>query len=314
MDPSNVTPPAPNDAPARALNPLWPSSDADQLDAALVAEIRGGSADALEALVRRHQAFLYNVAVRFLCSPADAEDAAQEILIKAVTKLDSFEGRSSYRTWLYRIAMNHLRNLRRGQRDFDSWTFDAYGRGLDETPDLDLPDAASVPVDVKLLVDEARLGCTTGMLLCLDREQRLVYIIGEIFGATDVVAAEVLEMSRDAFRQKLSRARRDLHAFMNDKCGLVNPDNPCRCEKKTRAFMAAGYVDPRSLRFAREHVVTVREVAARALPLLTDSDGLCADVFAAHPFYTPSDLARRVLQRLEEPGFRAHFQVGRRSR
>jgi len=311
MAPSNLTATAPSDgaSPLRPHNPFRPSAEEDGRDAALVVEIRRGSADAFEALPRRHQAFVYNLAVRFSCSPADAEDAAQEILLKAVMQLDGFEGRSSFRTWLYRIAINHLRNLRRGQRDFDSWTFDAYGRGLDATPDLDLPDAAAVPVDVKLLVDEARLGCTTGMLLCLDREQRLVYIIGEIFGATDVVAAEVLEIGRDAFRQKLRRARRDLHAFMNDKCGLVNRDNPCRCEKKTRAFMAAGYVDPHSLRFARERVIAVREVAARALPMLTDSDGLCADVYAAHPFYEPVDIARRVRQRLEEHGFRARLGI-----
>ena len=81
--------------------------------------------------------------------------------------------------------------------------------------DHDLPDPSAVPADVQLLVDEARIGCSSGMLLCLDREQRLVYILGEIFGVTDVVGAELLEISRDNFRQKLSRARRDLHSFMH---------------------------------------------------------------------------------------------------
>jgi RNA polymerase sigma factor (sigma-70 family) len=74
-----------------------------------VAEIRRGSADALEVLVSRHQAFVYNLAVRFSCSPPDAEDAAQEILIKAVIKLDGFESRSTFRTWLYRIAVERVR-------------------------------------------------------------------------------------------------------------------------------------------------------------------------------------------------------------
>src|SRR5207245_5666757 len=84
------------------------------------------------------------------------------------------------------------------------------------------------------------------------REQRLVYILGEIFEVSDVVGAELLEISRENFRQRLARARRELHSFMNDRCGLVNPTNPCRCAKKTRAFMQAGYVDPRNLLFARE--------------------------------------------------------------
>src|SRR2546422_246865 len=60
---------------------------------------------------------------------------------------------------------------------------------LDATPDMELPDPSSVPADVQLLVDEARIGCTSGMLRCLDREQRLIYILGEIFCVTDGVGA-----------------------------------------------------------------------------------------------------------------------------
>ena len=92
-----------------------------------------------------------------------------------------------------------------------------------------------MPADVKLLVDEARVNCTAGMLLCLDREQRLACVLGEIFGVTDTVGAELLDIAPDTYRQRLARARRDLHSFMNDRCGLVNPGNPCRCARKTRA-------------------------------------------------------------------------------
>jgi DNA-directed RNA polymerase specialized sigma24 family protein len=95
-------------------------------------------------------------------------------------------------------------------------SFGCYAHGLDRTPDLDLPDQRSVPVDVRLLVEEARLSCTTGMLLCLDREQRLAYILGEIFEVADVVGAELLEISRDNFRQRVARARRDLHARLHE--------------------------------------------------------------------------------------------------
>lgn len=77
---------------------------------------------------------------------------------------------------------------------------------------------------------------------------------------TDVVGAELLEISRENFRQRLVRARRDLHSFMNDRCGLVNRANPCRCAKKTRGFMQADYVDPGNLLFARDHLKQVRDV------------------------------------------------------
>src|SRR5206468_11548746 len=105
---------------------------------------------------------------------------------------------------------------------------------IDRTPDLDLPDRKSVPVDLPVLVEEAKNGCTMGMLLCLDRKQRLLFTLGEILGASDAVGAEVLEMTPENFRQCLARARRHLHSFMNIQCGLSNKCNQCRCLYKHR--------------------------------------------------------------------------------
>ena len=127
--------------------------------------------------------------------------------------------------------------------------FAYYGAAIDDTPELELADPKATSAETDLLVTEAMLSCTSGMLLCLDREQRLTFILGAIFGVSDTVAAEVLEITPDNFRQRLARARRDLRNFMNDKCGLVNQANPCRCAKKTRGFIQAGYawVDPENL-------------------------------------------------------------------
>jgi RNA polymerase sigma factor (sigma-70 family) len=283
--------------------------DDEREDRALVEQAKAGDAAAPEALVRRHQAFIFNLAVRMLYCPQDAEDATQEILIKVVTKLSTFEGRSRFRTWLYRIATNHLLNMKRGRMEPQVTSFADYGQSLDESPELDLPDPREVPVDVKLLVDEARIGCTSGMLLCLDREQRLSYVLGEILGVKDTVAAEILDLTRDAFRQRLSRARRDLHSFLNNQCGLMNKANPCRCEKKTRAFIRAGYMDPKNLLFAREHLRLVREVAPERCDDIDDYNDLGAEIYRAHPFYEPKDLAARVREVVESPGFRSTFNV-----
>jgi RNA polymerase sigma factor (sigma-70 family) len=286
-------------------NPLADNTPADAGDRALVVRARSGDRDALEALVRRHQPWVYNIALRMLAHPHDAEDATQEILLKALTRLSSFEDRSSFRTWLYRIVVNHVLNMKRGRREPEVMTFGCYGHGLDATPDLDLPDPRTVPVDLQLLVDEARISCTSGMLLCLDREQRLVYVLAEIFGVTDVVGAELLEISPDNFRQRLARARRDLHSFMNDKCGLVNRANPCRCARKTQGFIAAGYVDPHQLLFAREHVRTIREVAPRTYEALMTLDSRCGEIYREHPFSEPRDLVPALRRLLESPEFRS---------
>lgn len=278
-------------------------SHTDPEECRLVARARSGESDALEVLVRRHQPWIYNIAVRMLYHPQDAQDATQEILIKALTHLSSFGGRSTFRTWLYRIVVRHVLNVKRGRLEPAVLTFSCYGHGLDHTPDLDLPDDRSAPADMRLLVEEARITCTTGMLLCLDRGQRLVYILGEIFAVSDAVGAELLEIGRDNFRQRLARARRDLHSFMNDKCGLVDQANPCRCARKTRGFIQAGHVDPQSLLFARERVQQVREVVPTAHEALMTLDDRCAETYREHPFHESPDLVEALRRLVASPDF-----------
>jgi RNA polymerase sigma factor (sigma-70 family) len=290
-------------------NPFAESATADPEDRELVRHAQAGHRESLEQLITRHQAWIYNIVLRMVYLPEDAEDATQEILVKLITKLSTFAGNSSFRTWLYRIVVNHVLNMKRGRADMAGWTFTRFGDSLDATPDMDLPDPRSVPADVQLLVDEARIGCTTGMLLCLDREQRLIYILGGIFGVTDLVGAELLEISRENFRQKLARARRDLHNFMHDKCGLVNVANPCRCARKTQGFMQAGFVDPRNLLFARAHVTRVRDVAGKTRDDLDALDEAYAELHREHPFQDPVDFVISLRTLINRTDFKSTLEL-----
>ncbi|HUN59303.1 MAG TPA: RNA polymerase sigma factor [Candidatus Binataceae bacterium] len=282
-------------------NPLAAGAPTDSEDQSLIARAGSGDRQALEDLIQRHQQWIYNIAIRMLYHPQDAQDATQEILIKVLTRLSSFEGRSSFRTWLYRIAFNHLLNLKRGRVEDPAISFRMYGEEIDGTPDLDLPDPKASPPDMNLLATEAMLACTSGMLLCLDREQRLAYILGGIFAVSDAVAAEVLEITPANFRQRLARARRDLRNFMNDKCGLVNKANPCRCAKKTRGFIQAGHVDPENLLFVRERISEVRQAAPQAYEAISTLDTKCADIYRRQPFFRPPDLVQMVRRLVESP-------------
>jgi RNA polymerase sigma factor (sigma-70 family) len=283
------------------FNPFAENADRNLADAELVEQAKNGDRAALENLVLRHQAWIYNIAVRMVFHPQDAEEITQEVLVKVITKLSTFKDESPFRTWLYRIAANHVLNMKRRSAETKVMAFADYGAAINRTPDLDLPDRKSVPVELPVLVEEAKNGCTMGMLLCLDRKQRLIFTLGEILGASDAVGAEVLEMTADNFRQCLARARRDLHSFMNNQCGLVNTSNPCRCAKKTRGFIQDGHVDPRRLLFVPEHVERVRDVAGE---MVRDIDDLVeqqhAAIFRAHPFLQPLDeinWLRRILER-----------------
>jgi len=189
-------------------------------------------------------------------------------------------------------------------------TFAEYGTAIAGTPDLDLPDPKTVPVAVPLLVEEAKNGCTMGMLLCLDRQQRLIFTLGAILGASDTVGSEVLEMTADNFRQCLARARRDVHSFMNNQCGLVNKNNPCRCPKKTRGFIEAGHVDPQNLMFVPQHLERVRDVAPEAIREIKDVvEREHAAIYRDHPFLQPPDQIRWLRRMLETQEVRAALHL-----
>ena len=278
-------------------------------DNELVAQAQGGDRTSLEKLILRHQAWIYNIAVRMVFHPQDAEEVTQEVLIKAVTRLSTFRAESRFRTWLYRITANHVLNMQRRGGETRPLSFSEYGAAIDATPDLDLPDPRSMPVDLPLLVEEAKVACTTGMLLCLDRRQRLIFTLGEVLGVSDTVGSEILEITPDNFRQCLSRARRDLYQFMNRQCGLVNTNNPCRCPKKTQGFIRDGHVDPQHLLFASQHVQTIGAAAAHTVREIEDLiERQYAAIYRAHPFLQPADQVEWLRQILGRPEVRTALQ------
>jgi RNA polymerase sigma factor (sigma-70 family) len=273
-------------------------------DEDLVAQARSGDREAMEQLLLRHQPWVLNIAVRMLWRRADAEDATQEVLFKIVKALPTYRGESTFRTWLYRIAVNHILDLRR--RDWKvSEPLRSFGERdqiLSSTAELELPDPRTVPVPIEILVEEAKIGCTTGVLLCLDGRQRLVFILGEILGADDVAGGRIVGVTPVNFRQILSRARRDLYQYMNGSCSLVNPECTCRCARKTRGFLERGVLDAEKLQFSAEYRRRVREVVgARADELWRAYEAFGANVFRDHPFYEspdPAPMLRNVLATL----------------
>ena len=285
-------------------NPFAETVD-ESADCELIEQSKNGSQIAVEKLILRHQAWIYNIAIRMVFHPQDAEEVTQEVLIKAITRLSTFNGDSKFRTWLYRIVANHVLNLKRRVGEKESHTFSSYADAINGTPDLDLPDPKTVPVEVPLLVEEAKISCTMGMLLCLDRKQRLIFVLAEIFGVSDSVGSEILEISPENFRQLLSRSRRDLYQFMNNQCGLINANNPCRCPKKTKGFMDAGHIDPLNMKFSSPHLNKIRSVAAGTYAQI---DGVLeqqyASLFRDHPFLEPKDQINWLRKMLEQRNIR----------
>ena len=258
----------------------------DQVDTDLVKLAVNGDKKALQNLIVRHQLFIYNLALKMTKSVEDAEDLTQEVFIKAITALAKFEGKSKFRTWLYRITVNHFLNTKKSKAELKTTDFEAYFNSIDNIPNHTLTtDEQNLLTDS---IEEIRINCTAGMLLCLDREQRMIYILGEMFDIDHNLGSEILGISAGNFRIRLMRARQDLYNWMNERCGLVNKSNPCRCAKKTRAYIEAGFVDPNNLVFNTRHKKKIYEVAEHnALPITNTIEDLNKNVFQQHPLQEP---------------------------
>ena len=265
------------------------------IDLSLCTKAIDGDIEALTQLIRKYQKWTYNLALRLVVSPTDAEDLAQEAWIRIVTRLVQFQGKSAFQTWAYRIVVNLFLDGKRRKLEQMITSFSVYGEELDKLSLESLKLAPAQEPYRALIVEEAKVGCMLGMLLCLSREQRIVYVLGEIFEAPSAIAADILEITPTAFRKRLERSRRDLTNFMNEKCGLVNTNNPCRCQKKTRAFIKAGWVDTDSLKFTATHVSRLEQASpqrSQFLDRLTKDS--YADLFRAHPILDGPDFASRL--------------------
>lgn len=221
----------------------------------LAARSREGDRPALEELLRAIQPDIYKLAQRFLWAPADAEDATQEILLKIITRLTQFDGRSRFTTWAYRVATNHLLDTKK-TAPRPMLTFDEFAADLADG----LADGSEEDIHNEMMLAEVRIGCTLALLQCLGPEARISYILGEILDLDHQEAADVLAIDPSTFRKRLSRARAAVSSFMTGHCGLVDSGNACRCSRRVAKAQALGRVDPDHLVFAKS------AQAARAFP------------------------------------------------
>lgn len=249
---------------------------------ALVEKAKKGDKEALEDLVQAIQNQIYRLAMRMLWHPEDAEDATQEILVRAITHLSDFQGKSSFSTWIYRIATNYLLNVRK-KNSTEEITFEWLAKDLDQGLS-DQQQMMENENDHRLFVEEIKIGCSQAMLQCLNREHRMVYTLGEILEINSKEGASILDISPATFRQRLSRARVQIQKFMQKKCGLVRPNNPCRCEKRVDHAIKEGRVNPDKLLFAHHPKNVKQQEAVKHLDEIKELDRVVA-VFRSHPDY-----------------------------
>ena len=267
-----------------APNPFQTAHYNDEDDYQLIRQILNGNKKSLDTLVKKHQEYIFNVALKVVSNVEDAEDVTQEILIKVLSNLSKYDPKKArFRTWLYRMTFNHILNLKKQKREQLITGFDFFFDFIERTP-VHAIEADEEQV-YQAAVEESKIACMSGMIMCLSREQRLIYVVGEMFEIDHQLAGEIFNIAPDNFRQKLSRARKDLYQWMHNRCGLVNEKNPCRCPKKTKGFIQKGVVDPVNRKWNADYRAKIFELSEKkADEVLNARDKVYAGLFREHPF------------------------------
>lgn len=173
----------------------------------VVQRVRAGDADAFEALVRAHEKTVYNIALRMLGNPQDAEDAAQDAFLKAYRSMDALQNNDRFSVWLYRIVSNVcLDQLRtRKRRQETSVTVENDEGELEE---LELPDERFSPahlLDRKLTREAVQRG-----LNALSDEARNILLLREIRGLSYEEIGQALNLEPGTVKSRLFRSRKKL--------------------------------------------------------------------------------------------------------
>lgn len=253
-----------------------------------------GDKNALGALLFSVQDMVYNLSLRMLGSPHDAEDAVQEIMIKIMTQLGSFRKGSAFPTWVYRIATNYLITCKKSMFAQRPLSFEFYAEDINAGF---IPNTADLlqHVEEGILAEELKQSCTNVMLQCLDPESRCIYVLGLMFQADSKLCGEILGMTPENYRQRLSRTRKKVADFLGEYCGL-SKTGTCHCKKRVGYAIQTHRLNPQNLEY--NNLERLNGIDTPAFTAAMEEMDRLSDVFAQLPKYRSPVDAKRFLERL----------------
>jgi RNA polymerase sigma-70 factor (ECF subfamily) len=182
-------------------------------DRELVEEARNGSQEAFASLVRRYQVRIYNMARISTRNDADADDLAQEVFIKVFRGLGGFRGDSTFRTWLYRVAVNVTRT-HAARPGLFGWFHREDQAGPDDQGALE-----SIPAPGHLEADVARRQVIDRALAKLPHDLRTAVTLRDVEGLEYKEIAAVLDIPIGTVMSRIARGREKLRPWLADAMG-----------------------------------------------------------------------------------------------
>ncbi len=263
---------------------------------ALVDKATAGDKKSLETLVAGVQDMVFNLSLRMLGTFADAEDATQDILLKMITHLSSFRGDSAFTTWVFRIAVNHLKNYKKHMFANFPLSFEYYGNDIENGKIQEVPDLTQ-NVEKDILAEELKLSCTNVMLQCLDTESRCIFILGTMFQVDSRIAGDILEITPETYRKRLSRIRKKMADFLGAYCGEYG-SGKCRCKERVNYAIQNHRINPMQLDYTAATEIPVQTMLD-VKSAMEDIDDLSQDFSFCKPYQSPEHTKHLIQEFLD---------------
>ena len=187
-------------------------------EVAILARARGGDTEAMEQLILKYQGRIYNTILKICANKDDAAELTQDTFVKAIEKINDFQGKSSFYTWIFRIAVNHTLNYckRKFKLGFDSLDRPHGGDSEQGRKVLKefLADSAS-PDPVALTQNKEIYELVYRAIAKLDNNQRAVVVLCDIEGMNYAQIADVLEVGLGTVKSRLARGRKNLKEILD---------------------------------------------------------------------------------------------------
>ena len=186
-------------------------------DSALVIRSQQGDSSAMESLILRYQDRIYNVILKMCSNSHDALELTQETFVKVIENIDRFEQRSSFYTWVFRIAVNLTLNYCKKRVKLGFRSLDSQADAVGGHEDLILKDALfnKKAVDPEVMAQCHELqSLILGAIMKLDEDHRAVIVLRDIEGMDYGSIATVLEIELGTVKSRISRARANLRDIL----------------------------------------------------------------------------------------------------
>ena len=264
----------------------------------LIQKATAGDKSSLETVILNIQDLVFNLSLRMLGTFPDAEDASQDILLKVMTHLSSFKGESSFSTWVFRIAVNHLKDYKKHMFAQFPLSFEFYGDDIRNAKTEDIPDLTQ-NVEQAILAEELKLSCTNVMLQCLDTENRCIFILGTMFKVDSRIAGDILGITPEAYRQRLSRVRKKMADFLTEYCGEYGKGK-CHCADRVNYAIQSHRIHPTQLYF---QTAVSSEVMLDVKEAMEEIDDLSQEFSFCKTYQSPENLKQFIEEFLNGTSF-----------